>query len=131
MNGAILASRLGTRLSEKATIRPQPMIRNRRTPNPLLWHIMKTHSPHGLHEFIALQLNPADRQSARETTLVAVCSRRLQGALRLNSSPKRIKGSRSNDDIGNVRNGFVHPSGTCWGCLSQEDAQCRKILGGT
>ena len=46
----ILAGGLGTRISEETHLKPEPMteIGGR----PLLWHIMKMYSAHGLHEFI-------------------------------------------------------------------------------
>ncbi len=46
----ILAGGLGTRISEETHLKPKPMteIGGR----PLLWHIMKMYSAHGLHEFI-------------------------------------------------------------------------------
>lgn len=46
----ILAGGLGTRISEETHLKPKPMteIGGR----PLLWHIMKMYSAHGLNEFI-------------------------------------------------------------------------------
>ena len=50
MKAVILAGGLGTRLSEETDIKPKPMIEidNR----PILWHIMKTYSAHGINDFI-------------------------------------------------------------------------------
>src|SRR3954465_21291 len=50
MKAVILAGGLGTRISEETQVRPKPMgeIGGR----PLLWHIMKIYSAHGIHEFI-------------------------------------------------------------------------------
>src|SRR5215470_15744161 len=50
VKAVILAGGLGTRLSEETTIRPKPMaeIGGR----PILWHIMKLYSAHGVNEFI-------------------------------------------------------------------------------
>jgi glucose-1-phosphate cytidylyltransferase len=50
MKAVIFAGGLGTRLSEETSIRPKPMVEvgNR----PILWHIMKTYSAHGIDEFI-------------------------------------------------------------------------------
>jgi glucose-1-phosphate cytidylyltransferase len=50
MKAIILAGGLGTRLSEETVLRPKPMIEI--GGRPILWHIMKTYSAHGIHEFI-------------------------------------------------------------------------------
>jgi glucose-1-phosphate cytidylyltransferase len=50
MKVVILAGGLGTRLAEETTVRPKPMVEL--GGNPVLWHIMKIYSAHGLHEFI-------------------------------------------------------------------------------
>jgi glucose-1-phosphate cytidylyltransferase len=50
MKTVILAGGLGTRLSEETVLRPKPMIEI--GGRPILWHIMKTYSAHGIHEFI-------------------------------------------------------------------------------
>jgi glucose-1-phosphate cytidylyltransferase len=50
MKAVILAGGLGTRLSEETTIRPKPMVEI--GGRPILWHIMKTYSSHGINEFI-------------------------------------------------------------------------------
>jgi glucose-1-phosphate cytidylyltransferase len=46
----ILAGGLGTRLSEETVVRPKPMVEI--GGRPILWHIMKIYSAHGLHDFI-------------------------------------------------------------------------------
>ena len=50
MKAVILAGGFGTRISEESTVRPKPMIEigNR----PILWHIMKIYSAHGINDFI-------------------------------------------------------------------------------
>lgn len=50
MKCVILAGGLGTRLSEETDIKPKPMVEigNR----PILWHVMKIFSSHGVNEFI-------------------------------------------------------------------------------
>ena len=50
MKAVILAGGLGTRLSEETHLRPKPMVEigNR----PMIWHIMKTYSYHGVNDFI-------------------------------------------------------------------------------
>jgi glucose-1-phosphate cytidylyltransferase len=50
MKAVILAGGLGTRLSEETDLRPKPMVEvgNR----PILWHIMKIYSAHGINDFI-------------------------------------------------------------------------------
>ena len=50
MKAVILAGGLGTRLAEETHVRPKPMVEI--GGQPLLWHIMKTYSAHGLNEFI-------------------------------------------------------------------------------
>jgi glucose-1-phosphate cytidylyltransferase len=50
MKAIILAGGLGTRISEETSIRPKPMVEV--GGKPILWHIMKTYSAHGIHDFI-------------------------------------------------------------------------------
>jgi glucose-1-phosphate cytidylyltransferase len=50
MKAVILAGGLGTRISEESSIRPKPMIEI--GGKPILWHIMKIYSAHGVNEFI-------------------------------------------------------------------------------
>lgn len=50
MKVVILAGGLGTRISEETSVRPKPMIEI--GGKPLLWHIMKIYSSHGLTDFI-------------------------------------------------------------------------------
>ena len=50
MKAVILAGGLGTRISEETTIRPKPMIEI--GGKPILWHIMKIYSAHGINDFI-------------------------------------------------------------------------------
>jgi glucose-1-phosphate cytidylyltransferase len=50
MKAVILAGGLGTRISEETSTRPKPMIEI--GGKPILWHIMKTYSSHGIHDFI-------------------------------------------------------------------------------
>ena len=50
MKVVILAGGLGTRFSEETQMRPKPMIEI--GGRPILWHIMKTYSAHGLNDFI-------------------------------------------------------------------------------
>lgn len=50
MKAVILAGGLGTRLSEETAIRPKPMVEI--GGQPILWHIMKTYSAHGINDFI-------------------------------------------------------------------------------
>ena len=50
MRVVILAGGLGTRLSEETVVKPKPMVEV--GGRPILWHIMKIYSSHGLHEFI-------------------------------------------------------------------------------
>lgn len=50
MKAVILAGGLGTRLSEETGTRPKPMVEI--GGKPILWHIMKMYSAHGIHDFI-------------------------------------------------------------------------------
>jgi glucose-1-phosphate cytidylyltransferase len=50
MKAVILAGGLGTRLSEETSSRPKPMVEI--GGKPILWHILKMYSYHGIHEFI-------------------------------------------------------------------------------
>jgi len=50
MKVVILAGGLGTRISEESHLRPKPMIEV--GGKPILWHIMKIYSAHGLTDFI-------------------------------------------------------------------------------
>ena len=50
MKAVILAGGLGTRISEETGVRPKPMIEI--GGRPILWHIMKLYSVHGIREFI-------------------------------------------------------------------------------
>jgi len=50
MKAVILAGGLGTRLSEETDIRPKPMVEVGGM--PILWHIMKLYSFHGINDFI-------------------------------------------------------------------------------
>jgi glucose-1-phosphate cytidylyltransferase len=46
----ILAGGLGTRISEETNLKPKPMIEI--GGKPVLWHIMKTYSHHGINDFV-------------------------------------------------------------------------------
>jgi glucose-1-phosphate cytidylyltransferase len=50
MKAVILAGGLGTRLSEETTLKPKPMVEI--GDKPILWHIMKSYSAHGVNEFV-------------------------------------------------------------------------------
>jgi glucose-1-phosphate cytidylyltransferase len=50
MKAVILAGGLGTRLSEETTLKPKPMVEI--GGKPILWHILKIYSSHGINEFI-------------------------------------------------------------------------------
>jgi glucose-1-phosphate cytidylyltransferase len=50
MKVVILAGGLGTRISEETHLKPKPMIEV--GGRPILWHIMKGYSSHGIHEFV-------------------------------------------------------------------------------
>jgi glucose-1-phosphate cytidylyltransferase len=50
MKAVILAGGLGTRLSEETIVRPKPMVDI--GGKPILWHIMKIYSAHGINDFV-------------------------------------------------------------------------------
>ena len=50
MKVVILAGGLGTRISEETVIKPKPMIEI--GGKPILWHILKIYSSHGINDFI-------------------------------------------------------------------------------
>lgn len=50
MKLVILAGGLGTRISEESHLRPKPMIEI--GGRPIIWHIMKHYSEHGIDEFV-------------------------------------------------------------------------------
>jgi glucose-1-phosphate cytidylyltransferase len=50
VKAVILAGGLGTRISEETHLRPKPMIEI--GGRPILWHIMKGYSAHGVNEFV-------------------------------------------------------------------------------
>lgn len=50
MKAVILAGGLGTRISEESHLKPKPMIEV--GGKPILWHIMKIYSSHGVNDFI-------------------------------------------------------------------------------
>jgi len=50
MKAVILAGGLGTRISEETTVKPKPMVEI--GGKPILWHIMKVYSAHGINDFV-------------------------------------------------------------------------------
>jgi glucose-1-phosphate cytidylyltransferase len=50
MQAVILAGGLGTRISEETHLKPKPMIEI--GGKPILWHILKMYSAHGVNEFV-------------------------------------------------------------------------------
>ena len=50
MKAVILAGGLGSRISEETSIRPKPMVES--GARPLLWHILKIYSSHGINDFV-------------------------------------------------------------------------------
>ncbi len=50
MKAVILAGGYGTRISEESGVRPKPMVEV--GGKPILWHIMKIYSYHGINEFV-------------------------------------------------------------------------------
>lgn len=52
MKAVILAGGMGTRISEESSFRPKPLIEI--GGKPILWHIMKIYSHHGINDFVIL-----------------------------------------------------------------------------
>ena len=50
MKAVILAGGLGTRISEETHLKPKPMVEI--GGKPILWHLMKMYSAHGVSEFV-------------------------------------------------------------------------------
>jgi glucose-1-phosphate cytidylyltransferase len=50
MKAVILAGGLGTRISEETSVKPKPMVEI--GGKPILWHILKNYSYHGINDFI-------------------------------------------------------------------------------
>ena len=50
MKAVILAGGYGTRLAEESAVRPKPMVEI--GGRPILWHIMKGYSAHGIRDFV-------------------------------------------------------------------------------
>lgn len=50
MKAVIFAGGLGTRISEETSIRPKPMVEI--GGKPILWHILKMYSHHGINDFV-------------------------------------------------------------------------------
>lgn len=50
MKAVILAGGMGTRIAEETSSRPKPMVEV--GGKPILWHIMKMYSAHGVNEFV-------------------------------------------------------------------------------
>ena len=50
MKAVLLAGGLGTRISEETHLKPKPMIEI--GGKPILWHIMKCYSAHGVNDFV-------------------------------------------------------------------------------
>lgn len=50
MKAVILAGGLGTRISEESHLKPKPMIEV--GGRPIIWHIMKIYSAHGINDFV-------------------------------------------------------------------------------
>lgn len=50
MKAVILAGGLGSRISEETSVRPKPMVEI--GGRPILWHILKIYSMHGINDFV-------------------------------------------------------------------------------
>ena len=61
MKAVILAGGLGTRISEETHLKPKPMIEI--GGKPILWHIMKLYSAHGVNDFVRSEEHTSELQS--------------------------------------------------------------------
>ena len=50
MKAVLLAGGLGSRISEETHLKPKPMIEI--GGKPIVWHIMKIYSAHGVNDFV-------------------------------------------------------------------------------
>jgi len=50
VKAVILAGGYGTRISEESSVKPKPMVEI--GGKPILWHIMKIYSSHGIDDFV-------------------------------------------------------------------------------
>ncbi len=50
MKAVILAGGLGTRISEETHLKPKPLVEIKG--KPILWHVMKIYSAHGIDDFV-------------------------------------------------------------------------------
>jgi nucleoside-diphosphate-sugar epimerase len=67
MKAVILAGGLGTRLSEEAVTRPKPMVEI--GGRPILWHILKLYSAHGITDFVICAGYPTSKAAASTATI--------------------------------------------------------------
>ena len=58
MKAVILAGGFGTRISEETHLKPKPMIEI--GGKPIIWHIMKQYSQHGINNFITSAVDIKD-----------------------------------------------------------------------
>ena len=78
MKAVILAGGLGTRLSEETTLKPKPMVEI--GGKPIIWHIMKIYSAHGIHDFIiCFAINGPRGFAVRPATMTASACCRSAG----------------------------------------------------
>ena len=81
MKALILAGGYGTRLSEETDIRPKPMVEV--GGKPILWHIMKTYSYHGINDFIISLILWIDKNSEKRIKVLGPMSRPCLVSLRM------------------------------------------------
>ena len=71
MKAVILAGGLGTRISEETPVRPKPMVEI--GGRPILWHIMKIYSAHGINDFIVCSATRATSSRNISPTISCTC----------------------------------------------------------
>ena len=82
MKAVILAGGLGTRLSEETATRPKPMVEI--GGKPILWHIMKMYSHHGINDFIVCcgyKVSGTNRSSAQSPPPMTLPARAVAMAM--------------------------------------------------
>ena len=88
MKAVILAGGYGTRISEESAVRPKPMVEI--GGRPILWHIMKIYSAHGVNDFVICCGYKGDMIKEYFANYLMTCHRRdIRSAERPRSRSRR------------------------------------------
>jgi glucose-1-phosphate cytidylyltransferase len=93
MKAVILAGGLGTRLSEETSVLPKPLVEI--GAEPILWHIMKIFSRHGVKDFI-------------------ICCGYKGHLIKKYFQDFRVRGSSVTFDLGTSEVSYIDPPGEDW-----------------